>query len=68
MNKSGSAQSPTANSSSQAPEPPAAERQWSPAQEDISNTEVKNPDLSEDPEDGEAGDGLNQESGDGTND
>jgi hypothetical protein len=68
MNNKGAVQSPTANSSRHVPEPPAEEGEWSPAQEDISNKEVKNPDLSEDPEDGEAGDGLNQESGDGTND
>ena len=77
MNRKESTQSPTANGPGQFPAPPSGDesepkgdaKSWSPAQEDVSNRETQNPDLSEgEPEDGEAGDGLNQETGDGTND
>jgi hypothetical protein len=55
MNRKDSAQSRTAKRPGQFPVPPSGEESepkndpttWSPAQEDISNKEVKNPDLSE---------------------
>jgi hypothetical protein len=68
MNRKESPQSPTANGPGQVPAPPSGEESeptWSPTQEDISNREIRNPDLSEEePED----DGPNQETGDGTSD
>ena len=35
-----------------------------PANDQVENREVRNPDAPEDPIDGESGDGLNQETGD----
>lgn len=77
MNRKESAQSPSANGPGQLLSPPSGEesepkgdpKSWSPRKEDVSNRKTQNPDLSEgEPEDGESGDGLNQETGDGTND
>ena len=77
MNRKESAQSPTANGPGQFPAPPSGDesepkgdpKPRSPRQESVSNRETQNADLSEgEPEDGESGDGLNQETGDGTND
>ena len=51
-----SRQSPTANGPEQLPEAPHNQ---------IENREVRSPDAPEDPVEGEAGDGLNPETGDG---
>ena len=59
MTEKRSTQSPTANGTGQFPAPPFEQAQ---------SHEVRNPDASDDPTEGDTGDGLNQEAGDETRD